>query len=109
MGYIRLTQTVQDKGNLIKPEELEKKILDRNVDWYYSPFTYGEDALEYFSEHNRSIKGYAGEVFTDTLYWDLDSEALNSSLAATKGHTFSCTPRINLLRSRPQRSAITWL
>lgn len=72
MGYIRLTKTVQDKGRMLKPSELDKSVEDRTIDWYYSPFTYGEDALEYFNDHNRSIKGYAGEVYTKTLYWDLD-------------------------------------
>lgn len=74
MGYVRLTETVRDKGRMLKPTELDKEVKDRNTDWYYSPFTYGEDAMEYFSEHNRSIKGYAGEVYTDTLYWDLDAK-----------------------------------
>lgn len=74
MGYVRLTKTVQDKGRLVKPSELDKLIDDANIDWYYSPFTYGEDALEYFEEHSRSIKGYAGDVYTKTLYWDLDCE-----------------------------------
>jgi ABC-type cobalamin/Fe3+-siderophores transport system ATPase subunit len=74
MSYVRLTKTVKDKGKLVKPSELDKLIDDRTIDWYYSPFTYGEDALEYFSEHNRSIKGYAGDVSTSTLYWDLDCE-----------------------------------
>lgn len=74
MGYVRLTKTVQDKGRLVKPSELEKLIDDVNIDWYYSPFTYGEDALEYFEEHARSIKGYSGDVYTKTLYWDLDCD-----------------------------------
>lgn len=74
MGYVRLTKTVQDKGRLVKPSELDKLVEDRNIDWYYSPFTYGEDALEYFEEHSRSIKGYTGDVYTKTLYWDLDCD-----------------------------------
>lgn len=74
MGFIRLTKTVQDKGRLVKPSDVLKLVDDVNIDWYYSPFTYGEDALEYFEEHNRSIKGYTGDVYTETLYWDLDAD-----------------------------------
>lgn len=70
--YIRLTKTVEDRGNLILPEEVYDKIDSLEIDWYYSPFNYGDDALEYFEEHKRSIKGYTGKVFTHALYWDLD-------------------------------------
>lgn len=70
--FVRLTKTVKDKGNLVAPEELNDLVTDRNVDWYYSPFFYGEDAKEYFEENDKSIKGYTGEAWTNTLYWDLD-------------------------------------
>mgnify|MGYP003393568529 FL=1 len=70
--YIRITQTVKDRGVLVRPEELEATVTDRKKDWYRSPFIYGEDALAYWEEHKHSIKGYSGKVWTDTLYWDLD-------------------------------------
>lgn len=70
--YIRVTRTVQDRGVLVRPVDLEKTVTDRQVDWYASTFTFGEDALEYWESNNDSIKGYNGEVFTSTLYWDLD-------------------------------------
>lgn len=72
--YRRLTRTVRDKGKLVKELDFDKLVTDPETDWYYSPFTYGEDAHEYFEEHKQSIGGYAGEVFTDVLYWDLDSK-----------------------------------
>lgn len=72
--YIRVTKTVKDRGVLIHPKDLEKTVKDPEIDWYYSPFTYGEDALEYFKEHKNSIKGYEGDVWTNTLYWDLDCD-----------------------------------
>jgi KaiC/GvpD/RAD55 family RecA-like ATPase len=72
---IRVTQTVQDKGRLVAPEELDAIVSsDRKVDWYYSPFLYGDDAKQYVEANNGSISGYSGETWTDTLYWDLDSE-----------------------------------
>ncbi len=72
--YKRLTKTVRDRGELLRPDELRSRITDKKKDWYYSPFTYGEDALEYFEDNDRSIKGYKGDVWTDVLYWDLDCE-----------------------------------
>lgn len=70
--YVRLTKTVKDKGQLVRPEELMNLIDDFEVDWYYSPFIYGDDAVKYFEEHERSIKGYTGKAYTESLYWDLD-------------------------------------
>lgn len=72
MSFVRVTKTVKDKGVLIRPSEVLGFIDDRTVDWYCSPFTYGEDAVEYFEEHSKSIKGYTGSVTTQSLYWDLD-------------------------------------
>lgn len=73
--YVRLTKTVRDKGRLVTPEELAELVEDYDIDWYYSPFMYGEDALDYFEENDKSIKGYTGEAFTNVLYWDLDCKA----------------------------------
>jgi hypothetical protein len=71
---IRVTQTVQDKGRLVAPGELDDIVSrNREVDWYYSPFYYSEDALTHFKEKG-TISGFAGETWTDTLYWDLDSD-----------------------------------
>jgi KaiC/GvpD/RAD55 family RecA-like ATPase len=72
--YRRLTKTVADKGKLLPIDQIESNVLDRTVDWYCSTFIYGEDAFEYFQTHNNSVNGYTGEVYTDTLYWDLDAE-----------------------------------
>lgn len=70
--YVRVTHTVADRGVLVHPDEVEKQITDRKSDWYVSAFTYGEDALEYFNSNDCSIKGYNGEAWTSSLYWDLD-------------------------------------
>lgn len=72
MRYVRVTNSVQDKGVLVTPEESGSLITNRDQDWYQSPFTYDEDAVEYFKSNDGSIQGYLGKVSTNTLYWDLD-------------------------------------
>ncbi len=72
--FVRVTQSVKDYGQLVKPSEVLNVVDDPNKDWYQSPFIYGEDALEYFQNNKNSIKGYTGDVWTDSLYWDLDYE-----------------------------------
>ena len=71
---IRVTQTVQDKGRLVAPGELDGLVSrNREVDWYYSPFFYSDDADAHFKEKG-TISGFNGETWTDTLYWDLDDQ-----------------------------------
>lgn len=71
---IRVTQTVQDKGRLVAPGELDGLVSrNREVDWYYSPFFYSDDADTHFKEKG-TISGFNGETWTDTLYWDLDDQ-----------------------------------
>lgn len=70
--YVRVTRTVQDRGVLVRPVDVNSTVTDREVDWYSSAFTFGEDAKEYWEANGDSIKGYSGEVFTSVPYWDLD-------------------------------------
>lgn len=70
--YVRLTKTVADRGVLLRPQDVEKNITDRESSWYVSPYIYPEDALEYWEQNGQSIKGYNGAAYTTTLYWDLD-------------------------------------
>jgi KaiC/GvpD/RAD55 family RecA-like ATPase len=86
---VRVTKTVRDKGRLVAPDQVEALIKadadGRKADWYCSPFFYGEDALAHAEKNNGSISGYDREVWTDTLYWDLDSkESLELSLEAAE-------------------------
>ena len=86
---VRVTKTVRDKGRLVAPDQVEALIKadadGRKADWYCSPFFYGDDALAYSEKNNGSISGYDREVWTDTLYWDLDSkESLELSLQAAE-------------------------
>lgn len=73
--YVRVTKTVEDRGVLVRPQDIDKTVNDPKADWYYSAFTYGEDALEYWEANNSSIKGYNGAAWTSTLYFDLDCES----------------------------------
>lgn len=86
---VRVTKTVRDKGRLVAPDQVESLIKadteGRKADWYCSPFFYGDDALAHTEKNNGSIAGYDREVWTDTLYWDLDSkESLELSLQAAE-------------------------
>lgn len=73
--FVRVTRTVNDRGVLVRPNEISKVVDDREVDWYRSAYTYGEDAKEYWEENGESIKGYTGETFSSELWFDLDSES----------------------------------
>lgn len=100
--YRRVTQTVQDRGELVRLEDVEKAVKSRSKDWYYSPYVYSDEVVEYWNNnlicttkncknkkkegdpdtctkcgkgrYEPSIKGYNGEAWTDVLYWDLDCE-----------------------------------
>jgi len=70
--YVRLTKTLQDKGTLLPQDQVEAHVDDYSIDWYYSAYWYNEEVLEYWDNNNKSIAGFAGEGYTDTLFWDLD-------------------------------------
>ena len=72
--YVRLNKTVVGRGILVKPEEVESKITDRESDWYVSAFTYGEDAMTYWEANKQSIKGFNGKAFTSSLFFDIDAD-----------------------------------
>jgi len=57
---------------LVHPDKVEAIITDRNIDWYRSVYTYGEDAQKYWDKNNHSIKGYTGQAWTNTPFFDLD-------------------------------------
>ena len=71
--YIRLTKTVNDRGRLIKPSELDKYITDNEKDWYTSVYFYNDKHLEYFKKNN-TVSGIE-DVTTDNLVFDFDSKA----------------------------------
>ena len=69
--YIRLTKGLNDKGILIKPEELDSHI-DSSKDYYTSVFYYNEEQLNKFKV-NGSVKGIR-DVVTDKIWFDFDSK-----------------------------------
>lgn len=73
--FVRVTRTVNDRGVLVRPQDIGKTVTDPQVDWYRSAYTYGEDAKEYWESNNDSIKGYTGETFSSELWFDLDCES----------------------------------
>lgn len=48
--------------------------VEGNSDIHASVYMYNEDVLEYVKENN-SLSGYSGDVVTDVLHWDFDSES----------------------------------
>lgn len=71
--YVRLTKGVNDKGILVKPEEIDSLIKDHNSDYYVSTYFYNEKQLEEFKQKGGSVKGIK-DVKTNSLWWDFDSK-----------------------------------
>lgn len=68
--YTRLTKGLNDKGILIKPEELDNYIDDINDDYYASINYYTEEHYKKFKETG-SVAGIT-DVQTDKLVFDFD-------------------------------------
>ena len=91
--YIHVKQTLNSKGVLVPYENAEnlhkqlkelfgKETLD--IDCYRSLYLYTEDAKQYFEQNNLSIAGYKGKVYSNRLFFDLDSEDVNKAKEDTK-------------------------
>lgn len=79
--YVRLCNTVQDKGLLIPTADLDNPAkmkeyisVDPNGDWYTSLFQFGQDAKDYYEKNNKSLNSFQGQAFTDRLVFDFDSK-----------------------------------
>lgn len=70
--YIRLTKTLNDPGILIKPEEIDKHIKNRNVDHYASAYQYTEDQLKTFKQ--TGTVSNIEDVTTNRIWFDFDSK-----------------------------------
>lgn len=77
--YVRLTEGLQDKGILIRPEEVKDNI-DTISDYYTSIFYYNDKHLKQFNETG-TVKGIS-DVLTDKLVFDFDSRE-NLEIART--------------------------
>ncbi len=72
--FIRVCRTLEDKGTLIAPTQLEKFINgDWESDWYASIYDYNQEQLKKF-ETNGSVAGIT-DVTTDRLVFDFDSSS----------------------------------
>jgi len=76
--YVRLTKTVNDKGILVKPEDVHKHITNPKIDHYSSTYYYNENHFKDFQQTG-SIAGIK-DVKTDMIWWDFDAE--NNTKAA---------------------------
>lgn len=68
--YVRLTRGLYDKGVLVKPEDVDKHIKNRNLDHYTSIHYYNNKHYEEFQREG-SIKGIE-DLQTNKLVFDLD-------------------------------------
>lgn len=71
MSYIRLTQGLNDKGILLKPEEIKQHIKNWDKDYYASINHYNEDHYKQFQE-TKTVKRIE-DVTTNVLAFDFDS------------------------------------
>ena len=70
--YVRLTKTLNNKGILVKPDEVLKHITDRKIDHYTSTYFYTQKHFDAF-QTTGSIKGIK-DVTTNKVWWDFDSK-----------------------------------
>jgi KaiC/GvpD/RAD55 family RecA-like ATPase len=70
--YVRLTKTLNNKGILVKPDEVLKHITDRKIDHYTSTYFYNQSHFDTF-QTTGSIKGIK-DVTTNKVWWDFDSK-----------------------------------
>lgn len=87
--YVRLTKHFQDKGILVKQEEVSSQIKDKNKEHYQSTYYYNEEHFKEFQKVG-SIKGIK-DVTTNQIWWDFDS----SDLKLARKDTIELVKRLN--------------
>lgn len=70
--FVRLTKTLNNKGILVKPEDVYQNIKDRTIDHYVSTYFYNQEHFNTF-QTTGSIKGIK-DVLTQKIWWDFDSK-----------------------------------
>lgn len=70
--YVRLCNSVFDKGQLVKAEDVNS-LIDDTRDWYESTFFYTEEQRAQFEANGGSVRGIR-DVKTDKLWFDFDTE-----------------------------------
>lgn len=69
--YVRLTKGVNDRGILVKPEEVLERI-DSEKDYYVSTYYYNEEQYKQFQQ-TKTVKGIR-DVTSDQVWFDFDSK-----------------------------------
>ena len=77
MEYVRLTKTLVDIGEFVLETEVPSKVNSKDP-FYQSMYYYNSDGLDYFNK-NKRIKGFKGEVATNYIVFDIDSQDLEVS------------------------------
>lgn len=102
MTYLRLTQGVNDKGILLKPEEVSKNIKNFNKDHYVSINHYSKSHFIEFLKTG-SVSGIK-DVSTNVLAFDFDSE---SDLNAARRDSLTLIQRLrDTLQIQPNQLEI---
>jgi len=70
--FVRLTNTIYDKGILLPESEVVEKIDDID-DWYQSQYFYNKEHFDNFQKTG-TVKGIT-DVTADKIWWDLDCKA----------------------------------
>lgn len=70
--FVRLTKTLNNKGILVKPEDIQSHIDDKTIDHYVSTYYYNQDHYNTFQEKG-SIEGIT-DVKTDKIWFDFDAK-----------------------------------
>ncbi len=70
--YVRLSTTLNNKGILVKPEEIDQHIKNNQIDHYASTYYYNQEHYKIFQEKG-SIEGIT-DVMADKIWFDFDAK-----------------------------------
>ncbi|HEY8365683.1 MAG TPA: DnaB-like helicase C-terminal domain-containing protein [Bacteroidia bacterium] len=84
--WARLCKTVATNGLVVPLNDISDRSRldtylskDPNSDWYTSVYYYPPSAKSYYDQNNYSLKGYAGEAYSNKLIFDFDSEKIEEA------------------------------
>lgn len=99
--FVRLTRTIQDKGILISPDDIQKHVTDPTVDHYSSVYFYNDDHYKQFKQSG-SIEGIV-DVVSDKLWFDFDCK---DNLRVAKNDTIELVNRLTSHGINPENLEI---
>lgn len=76
-NYIRLTRGLNDRGLLIKPQEIQAHVKNDKIDHYFGLYNYNKNHLVQFLK-NGSVAGIK-DVLSNQLWFDFDSPDLKEA------------------------------